>query len=216
MTGESGEMHGTEPGFEGGGPRSAGTDTGANSGEKHENPPPAPKDSGGFGFEKPYEGSTNDWLTPPRLVRMLGEFDLDPCACPHQPWQLAKKSYALPEADGLVRPWEGRVFCNPPYGPHVAEWVKRMSVHGNGILLIFSRTETEAWKWVWRTGDAFLFPTGRVSFYRPNGKRAASGTAPSALIAYGENNVKALRECGIAGAFFRRVEIVGSVKASSL
>ena len=203
IQGDSGETFRAEPGFEGGGPR------------PDENPPPAPK-FGGFGFEKPYEGDTNDWLTPPKLVHMLGEFDLDPCACPRQPWQLAKKSYALPEADGLVRPWEGRVFCNPPYGPHVGDWVKRMAAHGNGILLIFSRTETEAWKWVWRTGDAFLFPTGRVSFFRPTGKRASSGTAPSALIAYGENNVKALRECGIAGAFFPKVEIVGTVKASSL
>ena len=205
-------MHGTEPGFEDGGPRPAGK----TASEKHENPPPAPKSFGGFGFEKPYEGDTNDWLTPPKLVRMLGEFDLDPCACPHQPWALAKKSYTLPEQDGLRLAWEGRVFCNPPYGPNVKEWVQRMSVHRNGIMLIFSRTETETWRYVWETGDAFLFPVGRVSFYRPNGKRASSGTAPSALIAYGERNVEALRTCGIAGAFFRRVELVGSVKASSL
>jgi len=179
--------------------------------------PPAPRKipEGGFGFEKQYEGNTNDWLTPPKLVKMLGEFDLDPCACPNQPWQLAKKSYAPPQ-NGLLLPWEGRVFCNPPYGPHVEDWVKRMSSHKNGILLIFSRTETKAWQWVWQTGDAFLFPTGRVSFYRPDGKRASSGTAPSALIAYGENNAQSLRTSGIAGAFFPKVEIVGSVKASGL
>ncbi len=171
--------------------------------------------SGGFGFERPYEGGTNDWLTPPRLVRMLGDFDLDPCACPNPPWALAKKSYTPPQ-NGLSLPWEGRVFCNPPYGPYVEDWVKRMGAHGNGILLIFSRTETAAWRWVWQTGDAFLFPEGRVSFYRPDGKRAKSGTAPSALIAYGAANLAALRDSGIAGAFFERVKIVGSVKASSL
>ena len=168
----------------------------------------------GFGFEKPYEGDTNDWLTPPHLVRVLGEFDLDPCACRNQPWALAKKQYAPPD-DGLKLPWEGRVFCNPPYGPNVKDWVLRMAKHRNGILLIFSRTETEAWKWVWRTGDAFLFPVGRVSFYRPNGQRAKSGTAPSALIAYGENNVLALQKAGIAGAFFGgRVEVLAGTSIS--
>src|SRR3989304_5243370 len=100
MDGESGETFRTEPGFADGGPR------------PNENPPPASKDFGGFGFEKPYEGDTNDWLTPPKLVRMLGEFDLDPCACPRQPCALAKNSYALPEANGLTLRWEGRVFCN--------------------------------------------------------------------------------------------------------
>jgi hypothetical protein len=176
---------------------------------------PAPLKPGAFGFEKAREGDTNDWLTPPRLVRRLGEFDLDPCACVGQPWPLAKRSYAPPR-NGLLLPWEGRVWCNPPYGPHVEDWAKRMGAHRNGILLIFSRTETQAWRWVWQTGDAFLFPEGRVSFYRPDGKRASSGTAPSALIAYGEANVEALRSCGIKGAFFTNVELIGSVKASGL
>jgi hypothetical protein len=146
---------------------------------------------------------------------MLGEFDLDPCACASMPWQIAKKSYAPPQ-NGLLLPWEGRVFCNPPYGPHVEDWVKRMSAHGNGILLIFSRIETSAWKWVWDTGDAFLFPEGRLSFYRPNGKKAKGGTAPSALIAYGRNNAEALFRSGLTGVFFSHVERIGSVKASRL
>ena len=170
----------------------------------------------GFGFEKPYEGDTNDWLTPPRLVRMLGEFDLDPCGCPNQPWQLAKLTYTPPAQNGLTLPWWGRVFCNPPYGPNVKEWVQRMAQHRNGILLIFSRTETKAWQHVWDTGDAFLFPFGRVSFFRPNGTRAKSGTAPSALIAYGTENAYKLHDSGIHGAFFPKVKRVGTVKASSL
>lgn len=176
---------------------------------------PRPVIKPGFGFERPYEGDTNDWLTPPKLVRMLGEFDLDPCGCPNQPWQLAKLTYAPPQ-NGLTLPWFGRVFCNPPYGPNVKEWVQRMAEHRNGILLIFSRTETKAWQYVWDTGDAFLFPVGRVSFYRPNGKRAKSGTAPSALIAYGTNNAYTLHNCGIRGAFFPKVKMVGTVNASSL
>lgn len=173
------------------------------------------KEFGGFGFEKPYEGGTNDWLTPPNLVRLLGEFDLDPCACPSQPWMLAKRQYAPPQ-NGLLLPWDGRVFCNPPYGPHVDDWVRKMASHGNGIMLIFSRTETKAWKSVWETGDAFLFPFGRISFYRPDGKRAQSGTAPSSLIAYGNRNVEALRVSHIAGAFFGRAEMIHGERASRL
>jgi hypothetical protein len=91
---------------------------------------------GGFGFEKPNTGETNDWLTPPELLQRLGTFDLDPCGCPGMPWRTATTTYSLPEHDGLSEPWCGRVFCNSPYGPNVRDWARRMAAHGNGILLI--------------------------------------------------------------------------------
>ena len=78
------------------------------------------------------------------------------------------------------------------------------------------RSETAAWKTVWATGDAFFFPEGRTCFYLPDGTRAKSGTAPSALIAYGESNVISLRNAGLIGAFFHRAEICNGVKISTL
>jgi hypothetical protein len=153
-----------------------------------------------FGFEKPGEGNTNDWLTPPELVARLGRFDLDPCGCVGMPWRLADTTFFLPEQDGLVLPWNGRVFCNPPYGPHISQWAEKMAEHRNGILLIYSRTETEAWSDIWKQADGFLFPFGRAKFLRPDGTPSKSGTAPSALIAYGENNVESIKNAGISGA----------------
>jgi hypothetical protein len=124
--------------------------------------------------------------------------------------------YFLPDHDGLLEPWSGRVWCNPPYGPQVGEWARKMAAHGNGIMLIFTRTETEAWQEVWAGGDAFLFVHGRINFLRPNGERAKSGTAPSALIAYGEANIETLKNCDIEGAFFERAEMLGGTKGSKL
>ena len=173
----------------------------------------------GFGHEKPHEGQSNDWLTPPKLLKMLGEFDLDPCASVKQAsgeiWATAKTMYAPPQ-DGLNLPWQGRCWTNPPYGPHVDKWAQRMADHHNGILLIFLRAETEAWRKIFASGDGFLFPYRRCCFYLPDGTRAKSGTAPSALVAYGESNVECLRTCGLAGAFFRRAEITKGVKISTL
>jgi hypothetical protein len=169
----------------------------------------------GFGFEKQGEGETNDWLTPPDLVKALGEFDLDPCGCPGQPWLLAKKTYFLPANDGLKDPWVGRVFCNPPYGSHVGDWAERLRKHGNGIFLIFSRTETKAWEGIWQGCDAVLMPSGRIKFFRPDGSPAKTGTAPSALIAYGQNNVEALKTCGLAGALCVKPVYLKGKKASA-
>jgi hypothetical protein len=170
---------------------------------------------GGFGFEKPNTGETNDWLTPLSLLQRLGSFDLDPCGCVGMPWATATATYYLPEHDGLVEPWFGRVWCNPPYGPNVSDWAKRMAAHGNGIMLVFLRTDTTTWqKDILPFADATLLLDGRVHFYRPSGERGKSGTAPSALLAYGQNNVDALRHSGIAGALYPKGEMLVGEKAS--
>ena len=41
-----------------------------------------------------------------------------------------------------------------------------------------------------------------------------SSGAPSVLLAYGQSNVDALRNSGIAGAFFAKAEMLPGVKAS--
>ena len=52
---------------------------------------------------------TDVWLTPPGIIKSLGEFDLDPCASLNRPWDTAKKHYTV-EDDGLTKPWAGRVW----------------------------------------------------------------------------------------------------------
>jgi hypothetical protein len=90
-----------------------------------------------------------------------------------------------------------------------------MEQHGNGMLLIFGRTETQAWqKSVFPHADALLFVEGRVHFRFPNGKMAKSGTAPSVLLAYGQSNVDVLPNAGIAGAMYRGAEMLIGIKAS--
>ncbi len=144
----------------------------------------------------------DEWLTPPHIVKALGLFDLDPCA-PHEsrrPWDMASRHYSA-EDDGLSQPWEGRVWCNPPYGLEAAKWLDRLANHGNGIALIFARTETAMFfEHVWGKADAVLFLRGRLHFHHVDGARAAANAgAPSVLVAYGEHNVQALRDSGIDG-----------------
>ena len=138
----------------------------------------------GFGFERPNTGNTNEWLTPQVLVQRLGPFDLDPCGCAQMRWSLATTTYVLPQHDGLSEPWFGRVWCKPPYGPNVDDWARRMAQHGNGIMLVFLRTDTATWQQdILPFADATLLPEGRLHFYLPSGERGKSGTAPSALLA---------------------------------
>ena len=143
--------------------------------------------------------TTHDWLTPPELLAALGPFDMDPCASQYQPWRTAATQFTI-EDDGLAREWSGRVWCNPPYGPHAEKFLRRMAEHGDGIALIFARTETRAFQeWCWKRADAMLFMAGRIKFRLPGGGTAGTAGAPSVLIAYGQTNADALRQSGIAG-----------------
>lgn len=131
----------------------------------------------------------DEWLTPPHILKALGEFDLDPCSPVNRPWETAGMHYTV-EDDGLKHPWHGRVWLNPPYGQETGKWLDRLADHGNGIALIFARTETRMFfEHVWRRADAVLFIEGRLHFHHVDGTRAAANAgAPSCLVAYGYEN----------------------------
>lgn len=142
--------------------------------------------------------TNTDWLTPPEIIQILGDFDLDPCTPAHMPWKTAKSRWT-PADDGLRQPWLGRVWLNPPYGPHTAAWMEKMCEHDNGIALIPARTETRMfYNFVWGHASGVCFIRGRLRFFHPDGRRAKQTiNAPTALIAYGEDNLTALLRSGL-------------------
>lgn len=160
----------------------------------------------GIGGHQSAASRTNEWLTPPDVLAALGgaeSFDLDPCAPVVRPWPMARQHYTI-EDDGLIRPWQGRVWLNPPYSSDViGRWMGRLVQHGQGIALIFARTETKAFhETVWAAADALLFLEGRLHFHDVQGRRAkANGGAPSVLCAYGTTDADILAACGLPGAF---------------
>lgn len=165
----------------------------------------------------------DEWLTPPEILSALGgaeSFDFDPCSPINRIWPTAKLHYTIVD-NGLLKPWIGRGWFNPPYGgPEiVGPWMRRIATHGRGTALIFARTETDLFfETVWKKATAVLFLRGRLFFhcscdmeferkgkppiFRKAGEKApANGGAPSVLIAYGEDDARILKSCGIAGHF---------------
>lgn len=151
---------------------------------------------GGMSQHEPssHMGQKDEWLTPPDIVRDLGEFDLDPCSPINRPWDTARRHLTIQD-DGLSHEWSGRVWLNPPYGRETIRWMEKLALHGNGIALIFARTETKIFfPWVWDYAASVLFLKGRLTFHHVTGEKGkGNGGAPSVLIAYGENNAEALR-----------------------
>lgn len=156
----------------------------------------------GMGSHQQSNVMSDEWLTPPEIVRKLGPFDLDPCSPVNRPWTTAKKHYSKND-DGLLMPWHGMVWCNPPYNKHTAKWLEKCFNHGNCIALIFARTETEMFfDWVWERASAVFFLKGRIFFHRVDGSRADNnGGAPSVLVGYGNESMIRLLKSGIDGIY---------------
>lgn len=87
------------------------------------------------------------WETPQEFFNKLDaefHFDLDVCAIPSN----AKcQRYYTPEDDGLSQPWEGRVWCNPPYGRQISKWVQKAAQSAAEgaivVMLLPARTDTK-------------------------------------------------------------------------
>jgi phage N-6-adenine-methyltransferase len=97
-----------------------------------------------------FRSESDNWATNPALFAKYHKefnFTLDACAsaenakCAH---------YFTAEQDGLKQTWTGRVWCNPPYGHAIGQWVRKAyeSVHSGSAevvaLLLPSNTDT-AW-----------------------------------------------------------------------
>lgn len=144
----------------------------------------------------------DEWLTPPHITDVLGPFDLDPCSPIDRPWDTADNHYTI-EDDGLNQSWSGTVWMNPPYGRQTGVWLDKLAEHGNGIALIFARTETKMfYEHVWGKASGLLFLYKRLRFHHIDGSAAEfTSGAPSVLISYGVECRDRLALCGIPGAF---------------
>lgn len=145
--------------------------------------------------------NNDEWLTPPELVKSLGEFDLDPCQPITPPFTHAKHGFNIND-DGYTKDWSKyeRIWCNPPYGRETFKWLDKLAEHGNGIALIFARTETRGFhSSIWDKADAVFFFKGRLKFHYVTGEKAQGANAPSCLVVYGEQNIEAIKESGLSG-----------------
>lgn len=156
----------------------------------------------GFTHESAYNES-KEWYTPKYIFDALGiTFDLDPCSAGAEvvPWIPVKKHMTIRD-NGLKQPWTGNVWMNPPYGSDTPEWMERLAEHGNGIALVFGRSDT---KWFHSTvprATAVCFIRGRLKFVKADDalvysmggwEPKAPAGAGSMLIAFGDSNAQAL------------------------
>lgn len=155
----------------------------------------------GFSHESTSLSVPVEWYTPPEIFEALNiEFDLDPCSPPAE-LDLGivptRKKISFPN-NGLDVEWSGRVWLNPPYGKQTPVWLRKLAMHGNGVALVFSRTDTAWFNEAVDKCNGVVFMTKRVKFINAKtGERSGTPGAGSCLIAYGGECWEAVRSSGL-------------------
>jgi hypothetical protein len=152
----------------------------------------------GFTHDRRTEASSDEWYTPPALFDALGlRFDLDPAAPPGGVAWIPAEHHLSKHENGLAQEWHGRVFLNPPYGGETAAWLERLAAHGDGLALVFARTDTRWFQRFAAEASALCFVRGRLRFHRPDGTSGDTAPSPSLLISFGLPCAIALAESGL-------------------
>ena len=138
-----------------------------------------------------FSSKTDMWSTPQKFYDKLNDefnFTLDPCATEDN----AKcDNFFTVNDDGLKQDWSGNiVFCNPPYGRAIKDWVKKsyeesLKTNTTVVMLIPSRTDTIYFHEFIYGKAEIRFIKGRLKF----GDAKNSAPFPSIVVIYRNNEV---------------------------
>ena len=134
-------------------------------------------------------------LTPKYIFDALAlEFDLDVASSKSVYDEVnAKKRFTI-ENDGLAQPWNGLVWCNPPYS-NCSPWVDRMIEHNNGIALLPASKSRWGEKVFARANGMLMLPPN-FKFVGTNGEPKPI-YMPVYLYSFGDRATKALLLSGL-------------------
>lgn len=138
----------------------------------------------------------NEWYTPDVYLdaarEVLGGFDLDPASSDTAQEKIKAAAYYTKDDDGLVQPWHGSVWLNPPYSqPLIMHFIERVcgAYHSgeisSAIVLTHNYTDTKWFQKAAESAEAICFTRGRIKFYSPRGEVAAP-TQGQAFFYFGE------------------------------
>lgn len=135
-----------------------------------------------------FTSNSNEWETPQNLFDELNEefdFNLDPSSTDEN----AKcENHYTKEDDGLSKSWSGyRVFCNPPYGREIKDWVKKAFESNTLVVMLLpARTDTSWFHDYIYKKQEIRFIRGRLHFN--NSKNSAP--FPSMIVVFKKEDKK--------------------------
>lgn len=145
-----------------------------------------------------HSSKSNEWRTPLDYIDavnlVIGPIDLDPASSAEANDFINASFFYTEQSNGLVQPWFGRVFLNPPYGDWTGKFVNKLVDEFSeikrveeAILLINSNTSTKYWQRAYKSANAICYPSKRIAFIDENGVPRKSPPHPNSIFYFGEN-----------------------------
>ena len=143
-------------------------------------------------FTLEHAADTDDWYTPEWIFTSMDvNFDLDVCTPQGGvPWIPADNHYTV-EDDGLSQPWQGFVWCNPPYSSPFA-WCDKWALHGNGIIVLRADLSSRGPATAFAASTSMFVPTPRLQFVNGHGDKQGSVNFSTVLLGAGRQADAAL------------------------
>lgn len=113
-----------------------------------------------------FSSQKEDWETPQELFDQLNkEFNFTVDVASNEENHKCKRYYTKAE-NGLLQNWEKEiVWCNPPYGRKVGDWVEKASKsNATVVMLLPARTDTKWFhNYIYKKAE-IRFLKGRLKF----------------------------------------------------
>lgn len=136
---------------------------------------------------------SDDWYTPAWIFDGLGlTFDLDVAAPDGGAPNVTALAHYTVADDGLLQPWHGYVWCNPPYSAPTA-WCRKWATHEpGGCLLIRADLSTGGPYAAWSAAHAAWVPSKRLQFVSAAGHPSGGCNFSTVLLGRGPLAVQAM------------------------
>jgi hypothetical protein len=143
-----------------------------------------------------HNSGENEWYTPLKIIELarltMGSIDLDPASCERANQTVKAQKIYTEQDSGLLQPWSGNVWMNPPYGqPLISQFSDKLIQELPNIcqacVLVNNATETEWLQNMMRNCSAVCFIKSRVKFIDKNGNASGSPLQGQVILYYGSN-----------------------------
>lgn len=141
-----------------------------------------------------------EWFTPKKYIdaarEVMGTIDLDPASSEIGNKIIQATKIYTEQDSGLVHPWSGNVWMNPPYNNSlVADFTKKLVEElpniNQACVLVNNATETKWFQnYIYEYCDSICYVRSRIKFLDVNGEETGSSLQGQVIAYFGKNTDK--------------------------
>ena len=140
----------------------------------------------------------NEWYTPQKYTQIakdiMGSIDLDPASAPIANTNVKATKYYTAEQNGLLHPWKGNIWLNPPYARNLItkftdKLIQELQLNNiiQACILVNNATETSWYQTIAKNATAIWFIKPRVHFLDKSGNPTSSPLQGQTFLYIGKN-----------------------------